>query len=270
MLHKTNGTTSIQSSIVVVTPEMASAWLSANPRNRKLNRQLVAQYARAIMAGDWMLNGESIKLSQSGNLLDGQHRLAAIIKAGQSLTTLVITGLPDEVMDTVDIGKRRILADTLTMDGHKPGAQIAGTINLLHNLGGSSRNMSWLKVTTVEGHKFLDANPGVAGAVQWVMEHKGSMRWRPQYAAALFLFSKRSPEVAVAFFEQFFSGADLPGGDHPIYRLRERVIGEESSHRKATRADIMAWVIRAWNAQRNGTSLTRLFGANGGMLPEIE
>lgn len=63
----------------IITPETAKSWLLKNVHNRPLRDGLVTTYATDMANEQWQSNGESIKFSSEGELLDGQHRLAAVI-----------------------------------------------------------------------------------------------------------------------------------------------------------------------------------------------
>ena len=92
-----------------ITPKMAQEYLGFNTDNyRKLNSGRVLTYSEDMKSGRWQLNGESIKFSKNGTLMDGQHRLHAIIKAGTPIDMLVIRDLEDNV-DVCDIGSVRSL-----------------------------------------------------------------------------------------------------------------------------------------------------------------
>ena len=76
----------VLTSIQDVTPEMAAAWLSDNPHNRPLDEARVAEYAERMRSGGWVerVKGGSrpIEVLDTGRLLNGQHRLTAVIRAG--------------------------------------------------------------------------------------------------------------------------------------------------------------------------------------------
>ena len=61
--------------IVKIGPEDAMQMLEMNGTNRPLNDQHVKRIARQIADGKWKFNGDTIKLSVSNDILDGQHRL---------------------------------------------------------------------------------------------------------------------------------------------------------------------------------------------------
>lgn len=108
-----------------ITPEIAKTMLGENVNNRCISRDNVNLFAREIRNGEWRFNGEAIKFGKDGRLLDGQHRLLAVIAADKPLTTLVIRGLEDETQQTMDSGKTRTLGDVLTLRGEKNSTQLA-------------------------------------------------------------------------------------------------------------------------------------------------
>ena len=94
----TNGTWSIK----VIGPDQAKAYLALNQVNRKVNSADVERYAEEMRMGRWKgVSGETIKISKSGRLLDGQHRLLAIIKSQCTVALEFREGLdPDAVSYT--------------------------------------------------------------------------------------------------------------------------------------------------------------------------
>lgn len=104
-----------------ITPEQAKIYLGKNTDNyRKLNSNRVLTYAADMKNGKWQLNGEGIKFSKDGVLLDGQHRLQAIIKADTPAEMLVIRDIENDV-DVYDIGSVRTLANIAQKKGTADG-----------------------------------------------------------------------------------------------------------------------------------------------------
>src|SRR5690625_2666804 len=89
----TQPTPNIRVNVVTITPQLAEQLLGKNPNNRKISRTNYNTVRRAIEHGEWELNGEAIKLSQDGTVLDGQHRLMAVRDTGISIQSLLIEGL---------------------------------------------------------------------------------------------------------------------------------------------------------------------------------
>lgn len=106
--------TSIGAHVVHVTPELAAQILKDhNHSNRKIRPGVVNKYARQMANGDWKVTPETICVSVTGRLLQGQHRLLAIIKSGASCNFLFATGFADDVFDVLDRGAGRTTADAL-------------------------------------------------------------------------------------------------------------------------------------------------------------
>ncbi len=67
---------------VELTKAFAQYLLDHNRNNRKMSAVRVNMLKRDIAAGKWVLNGQSIVVTEGGDLLDGQHRLTAYLEAG--------------------------------------------------------------------------------------------------------------------------------------------------------------------------------------------
>lgn len=101
---------------VVVTPEMAKAWLKTNTLNREVRPGYVKGIAQAMKRGEWVLNHQPIALNGS-KLLDGQHRLMAFLASGlPKIQMMVAYDVPTDTFDTIDIGAKRSHADIFRED----------------------------------------------------------------------------------------------------------------------------------------------------------
>jgi hypothetical protein len=108
--------------MTAITPELAAAWLeNRNTHNRPLRDYRIAELARDMSAGRWHDTGEPIKFDYNDALLDGQHRLGAIVASGVTIEMLVIWGLQPETQDYMDIGLKRSVADSLRDAGRRGG-----------------------------------------------------------------------------------------------------------------------------------------------------
>jgi hypothetical protein len=92
---------------VLITPEMAKRCLAKNPQNRPINEFKVAQYRDDILRGRWRLTHQGIAFDDEGNLIDGQHRLRAIVAAGIPVEMLVTRGLSRNTIIAIDEGLKR-------------------------------------------------------------------------------------------------------------------------------------------------------------------
>jgi len=99
--------------VMEVNPDLALEWLEGNTHNRPVKQAHVDRLAREIRAGRWRLTHQGIAFDTEGLLIDGQHRLWAIVEAGQAVTVRVFFNEPPENNRVVDSGERRSNLDIL-------------------------------------------------------------------------------------------------------------------------------------------------------------
>ena len=98
-------------------PEVALKWLAANQSNRPISDDQVKRYAADMKRGDWKTTHQGLAFDQSGMLLDGQHRLRAIVRSGVTVPIVVFRDCDRATFDRLDTGKKRTVADALAIDG---------------------------------------------------------------------------------------------------------------------------------------------------------
>ena len=160
--------------LVAVTPALAEGWLKTNFGNRPVSEDTVTAYARDAAAGIWVTTHQGIAFSDKDELIDGQHRLLAIIKSGIACTVMVsfgwgaeIQGRPMKRMDVIDRGRTRSVADQLKIQHNlKNGGLIASISNALANLcyGERTRRLSVGQT--------LDIYRAFQPAVDWIIERR--------------------------------------------------------------------------------------------------
>lgn len=115
--------------VETITPEIAQRWLDRyNTENRKVRATAVARYVRDIENGDWDFTGDPIKFDTRGVLIDGQHRLVAVVKSGKSIRLLVVRGVNTSARSVVDTGAARSKGDALQLEGYKHATTYASAI----------------------------------------------------------------------------------------------------------------------------------------------
>ena len=96
-----------------ITPAIAERYLKHNYGNRAIKPTWVAHLTTLILTGFWLLHPHGIVFTKSGRLVDGQHRLYAIIQAGCAAWMVVCRNAADEVYPVLDTGAKRSLADSM-------------------------------------------------------------------------------------------------------------------------------------------------------------
>jgi|WetSurMetagenome_2_1015567.scaffolds.fasta_scaffold102778_2 hypothetical protein len=247
-------------SIVTITPQMAQMMLESNTANRKLDDRIVAQYARDMSNGSWKINGETIKFSSTGKLLDGQHRLHASVRSGHDLVTMMVEGLEDDTFTTIDVGKKRTAGQILSIAGYANTARLASVVRYINiverkilrpTLGGSAIGM-----TSQQIMEWIEAHTFVIEAIK-EGEKLGKICSKAVASAAYYLMYLRDPELAHRYFVGLFTGENLKAGE-PALVVRNRLIGLTGTEKKSL--EQLAIIIRGWNALRNGEEVSAVRG----------
>jgi hypothetical protein len=255
--------------IITVTPAMAEEWLKQNTHNRNVRKRAVADYARDMKAGQWRLNGEAIKFAADGTLLDGQHRLLAVVEASIPVTLMVVTGLATETQETMDAGRKRTAADAFSLRGEANASTLASVLKRVWMWDqGDLRFAGNYTPTTAECAALLEERPEIYRSVEIALRVHSAFRYLPQsvVGTAHHLFSRIAVDEAVWFFCRVGDGADL-SANHPILTLRNRVMTDRADSRKVPDYRHMAYLIRAWNAVREDRPLSRIIQAPDAPMP---
>lgn len=104
----------MKTQVMQVTPEIAAQWLCRNIKNRPLRPAVVEGLVSAIQRGEWKLSHQGVAFARDGTLLDGQHRLTAIVQAERAVPLTVTFDAPAESFDVLDVGVKRTLSDVLS------------------------------------------------------------------------------------------------------------------------------------------------------------
>jgi len=242
---------------------------SRNSGNRPLSRSHVEHLTKEMVNGNWKINGDTICLNCE-KLIDGQHRLAAVVASGVTIKSFVIEGLPSEIFDTKDIGKRRSAGDTLGVRGEKNACRLAATLVMIDKYMTGRADMS-VKYTNSEIEGLLEKYPDVRTSIH--SNHSSGIIAPSVLDACHYLFSKKDVALADEFVEKITRGAGLVEGS-PWYVLRERLLRNNLSKAKFKKPYIMAICIKAWNFTRAGKPVRVLTyreeGAHGEAYPIVQ
>ncbi len=110
----------MESKVMTITPDQARAMLEKNMKNnRRLNHATVKRYARIMKAGGWNLTHQGIAFDTNGELIDGQHRLEALVMANVPITMMVTYGVEhiDGEAFTIDTGTKRTTQNIMQISG---------------------------------------------------------------------------------------------------------------------------------------------------------
>lgn len=257
----------MKTEIVTITPDVARYLLSKNTMNRPIKRQHFEFLCRELTGGHWKLNGDAIRIAKNGTLLDGQHRLRAVLQTGISMKTVLITELDNDVFDTIDIGSARSAADILHVVGEKNCRSIAAALIVVSDIQAGKTDFVSKKISNADILNMLDNHPGIRDSLKW---GRALVKLSPDSisVAMHYLFSISSHEkMADRFFASLSTGENLDA-DSPIYLLRQRLIDNAMSKAKINRRYIAALFIKSWNAWASGLQVKSLRFRETGDAPE--
>lgn len=270
--------------VVDITPDLAKKWLAQNTHNRNLRERVVNGYAADMRDGNWVEDGQSIKFAKGdvvlldnppihgGALLDGQHRLSAIITADASIRMLVVSNLPDTTQDTMDTGAKRSLGDVLKLHGEDHYVTLAATLLRVHVWKQGARKNLRLAGTSRPTHRqllhVLDEHPELRRSAELGSRVRNSVRLSASTSAMChWLFNRIDQSDCAFFFARLSDRAGLVPGD-PIYALHRVIENFAKTTGRPDEALITALVIKAWNFYRAGQEVQTLAFKTGGANPE--
>lgn len=244
---------------VKIDPNKARELLSLNTKNRKLSRKLVEKYAADMTSGRWPYNGDPIRVSATNVLLDGQHRLQAIVDSGVTIEAELIEKLPDDVAMTIDGGRKRSPADVLNMlDGSSMlttgiAACARSTLNYLAGYSVSNVQSTPAVVTLVHTYPDLIKYATLAREADRVTTISS-------LGAVLFLGTREitMEKRAQQFVEPLKHGEGLDAGD-PRLALRNGFMNARMRSGSASRSIDPRWafitITQCWNAFVTGREI---------------
>ena len=149
-----------------VSPAKALNWLeNANTNNRKVVESKVRHLVREIKSGKWKVSHQGIGFGTDGVLLDGQHRLWAIVESNTTVRMPVTFNVAPDAIMTIDVIKQRTAADILTLAGEN-GRVCSGDLATLKAMLGGHRTAPVL--TPHEASSYLRFHDS---AVRFAMKH---------------------------------------------------------------------------------------------------
>ena len=266
--------------IEFIGPKLAEQYMAKCVKNRRIRKKLVDRFVLAMKSGHWKLTGESIKFNTKGELIDGQHRLKAVMESGETIEVVVHRNVPDEAFMELDTGGTRSPGDLLKVAGYDYTNGVASAIrNVLsiYEIEAGTTKPSSLAKKRVEPETLLEWAEGygdtLTEAVRYTMSREMRAICGPPalFAALYFIFSQANRKGAEEFFEMLVEGL---GFEHarqdPVYQLRKNLLLiKDQKHRRRPNFYKAALTIKAWNAFQDRDTITTLRYAESEAWPQI-
>lgn len=262
----------MKTQIIRVTPELAE-FLLEQPKNmnRPLNRRAVVEYTEQMKAGAWKLTGQGISVlgdidrlasgEYAGHeyvLLNGQHRLRAILASHASVDFLFIEEVSADSFSVFDIGRTRTAASILAIEGVHNTSLVAATARLVTFYDTCPGDIWSKRISQAEvvdwyqraDHRLLEGAVSSYHSFVSKSELRGASSW---WAAFYYIVHRDSPNAARwhEFADAVITGTYLAPGD-PRLALRNQIINrvrgsEVRSGGGWARQRSIGLAIAAWN-----------------------
>lgn len=241
-----------------ITPSMATNFLNKNEHNRKLSVRRAGFLAESMVRGEWQFNGDAIRISTTGRLLDGQHRLKAIELCGIGQRVVLVTELNDESFTTIDIGHARDASQMLAISGETNTAALAAAAKMHLSYKKTGRPIHGnpdKKATPTQVVLFCKQDQAIKKSATFSTSNKWVRKYFSPSIAAFchYEFGLVNPEVRDMFFTEITSG-EFSYHDSPIRIIRDMIIEDRGGHSRMDRSRKLAMIFKAFNLFSKGKS----------------
>jgi hypothetical protein len=254
--------------------------LDINTRNRTVTNGRVMRLVQALIDNRWVLINNGIGIDTKGDLVDGQHRLHAVVVANLPAEFYVTVGLKPESREVIDTGKARTGADALAIAGFGRGrGNEAAAMAIIHRYengllmpyGGNSdkrflpHDMLIDIAASIDRAK-LDWSSHAAQQTARVITGIN----RSAMTSLLYLAHCKDSADASMFADRLKTGEHLRSGD-PELTLRNAAPRWKTAGQATHPNDWHFCVyVKAWNARRANKAIRVLRQDRDDGIPEIK
>jgi hypothetical protein len=246
---------------VMVDSYVAKSMLALNVKNRRQRRAAVDYLKHQIRTGEWRDDHpQPVIFSDSGRLIDGQHRLQAIaemdIGPGNALMMRVETGARDDVREYLDTGVPRTLDDRVELVADHLHNKVISQICTWSN---GARNASRKRPSPEDAKEFFVEH---AEALVFVAQNHKRERGtgKIQIAFAAMEYYERDKQMAMEFYPALFVVDSDVQQARVLRDYCQRMIGTTRSaeNTSSMRLDLYLRAVSAMKAHSQGRKVTIL------------
>jgi hypothetical protein len=234
---------------------------NAAGRNRKISIPHVLKLARDMAHQNWKFTGDPIKIDDAGVVMDGQHRLLAVIRSNTTQRFAVLSNADHEVQLVTDIGRGRTARDQLAIRNASNATNAAAGAKLVLRWRSGMIMDSRYQPSITEVVHFVLENPVITDACSRVMKIRTQLSRAPMSAlvAAYVEASAIDTNARDYFFDKLTYGDGLPQRD-PILTLRNTFARHARTRQVPQQRQLghLFMIVYSWNKFRAGESTQTL------------
>jgi hypothetical protein len=262
----------LKTELRLINATIAKEMLKRNQRNRTLKIKDVKYLSDQMKNNQWLFDGQPIRFTEDGRLLDGQHRLNAIIESNTEQKFLVIKGIKSESFKVMDTGRTRTGADVFSINGISNSTTIAATVRFIISFKRNSLTINKSKITNTDLLNWYEKNKNISDIVKnaFVMKNEFSnVLTATQIAGFHFLFAKKNVIEAENFIYKLCTGLGVEN-TNPIFLLRKKLIQDKINVAKLPTNEKFAFIVKTWNNYRLNKDVKILkWNSSNEKFPEI-
>ena len=204
--------------------------------------------------GDWKFTGETIQFSTDGQLMDGQHRLLALLVSNTSQTFNFVYGINKEAFDVIDSGKTRSFADVAQIKGYSDPLALTSLARFViaNSLDGSLdpqekrfRCGGAYQITKSQVLTFLEHNPDLPN---YLTRYRKCSIISPVTAAFCnWLLTKDNETAALEYLDNIIFGYNLKPNTIQSYVHNKLMRNAKAFQNKMTKKAIISNIILGYN-----------------------
>lgn len=252
------------SKIIKIDKPLALEYLAHNKVNRVPTKRAIDKYAEDMKRGRWELSPDGISFNVDGELINGQHRLMAIVKADVAVEMYVTFDVPNTVFE-FDRQVARTQAHILQMRGVDKSIanhQVCSIVNFLYFMYGKSSVPDSVVFSFVEDNAELLLE---AARIARVTSKNNNITRSAPIMAAVYcaLVSGINRTVLYNMFQAVNTGFTNNSTEFAAIVLRNYILSPEyNSSNHVNRKHTFAVVTHAINDYVNTISRTRKYKAD--------
>ncbi len=216
----------MKTKLTKVTPDLARSWLKENTHNRNVRQSHVDFLAGEMKNGRWQVTHQGICIAEDGVLIDGQHRLLAVVQSGVPVEMMITHGAKGETQDVVDIGMSlRQIGDMLHLqDKLQNASMLAASCKFIVSMCGRFQSYKMSVGLTRIVHEEVSKELG------FIIDALGSFKpVKKGWIVGVLAFCLSADKRAAEFISKLGAGENLKNGD-PAKTLRDWFSTATSRH----------------------------------------
>jgi len=232
--------------IETISPTIAARYLQRNNGNRQLITAHVNALARDMRLGRWMLSPQPICFAEGGGLLNGQHRLKAVIEADVSIEIPVVRNLPDAASDTYDLHATRSTVAANLPAGFGDTALVNAMANLLWRREIAPASLTRAKASAEELREIIVAHPRLI-ELRTLARRAVELGRASVLGYSAYVIERENTELSKPFLDGLFGVGPAAVGSS-VATLRRRLLRMRMN--RANQDEQLSAILETWSLVR--------------------